>query len=83
MDAGGYGLTIIFAGVIAALRGAEPPPLEHHAPARITHPQHDVLDLPLLHELRRHRRGPGAGAVDRRGSSGSATPCSWSATRTR
>jgi dihydroxyacetone kinase-like predicted kinase len=40
VDAGGYGLTIIFAGVIAALRGAEPPPLEHHAPARITHPQH-------------------------------------------
>jgi DAK2 domain fusion protein YloV len=40
VDAGGYGLTIIFAGVIAALRGAEPPPLEHHAPARVTHPQH-------------------------------------------
>ncbi len=40
VDAGGYGLTIIFAGVIAALRGADPPPLEHHAPARITHPQH-------------------------------------------
>jgi DAK2 domain fusion protein YloV len=41
VDAGGYGLTIIFAGVIAALRGADPPPLEHHAPARITHPQHE------------------------------------------
>jgi DAK2 domain fusion protein YloV len=41
VDAGGYGLTIIFAGVIAALRGAEPPELEHHAPARITHPQHE------------------------------------------
>ena len=40
VDAGGYGLTVIFAGVIAALRGADPPPLEHHAPARITHPQH-------------------------------------------
>ena len=40
MDAGGYGLTIIFAGVIAALRGAEPPPLEHYSPARITQPQH-------------------------------------------
>jgi DAK2 domain fusion protein YloV len=40
VDAGGYGLTIIFAGVIAALRGADPPPLEHHAPARITHPEH-------------------------------------------
>jgi DAK2 domain fusion protein YloV len=40
VDAGGYGLTVMFAGVIAALRGADPPPLEHHAPARVTHPQH-------------------------------------------
>jgi DAK2 domain fusion protein YloV len=40
VDAGGYGLTIIFAGVVAALRGEDPPPLDHHAPARITHPQH-------------------------------------------
>jgi uncharacterized protein len=40
VDAGGYGLTIIFAGVVAALRGEEPPPLDHYAPARITHPQH-------------------------------------------
>jgi len=41
VDAGGYGLTIIFAGVIAALRGAEPPELEHYAPARVTHPEHE------------------------------------------
>jgi len=40
VDAGGYGLTIVFAGVVAALRGDEPPPLEHHAPARISHPEH-------------------------------------------
>ncbi len=40
VDAGGYGLTIMFAGVVAALRGEEPPPLDHYAPARITHPQH-------------------------------------------
>jgi uncharacterized protein len=40
VDAGGYGLTIMFAGVVAALRGEDPPPLEHHRPARITHPQH-------------------------------------------
>jgi DAK2 domain fusion protein YloV len=40
VDAGGYGLTVILAGVIAALRGAEPPALDHHAPARVTHPQH-------------------------------------------
>ncbi|HEY2397649.1 MAG TPA: DAK2 domain-containing protein, partial [Solirubrobacteraceae bacterium] len=40
VDAGGYGLTIIFAGVVAALRGDAPPELDHHAPARITHPEH-------------------------------------------
>jgi uncharacterized protein len=40
VDAGGYGLTIIFAGVVAALRGDEPPDLDHHAPARISHPEH-------------------------------------------
>jgi len=40
VDAGGYGLIVVFAGVIAALRGEEPPELEHRAPARITHPQH-------------------------------------------
>jgi hypothetical protein len=40
VDAGGYALTVIFAGVIAALRGTEAPELDHHAPARITHPEH-------------------------------------------
>jgi dihydroxyacetone kinase-like predicted kinase len=40
VDAGGYGLTIMIAGAIAALRGTEAPSLDHHAPARITHPQH-------------------------------------------
>jgi dihydroxyacetone kinase-like predicted kinase len=41
VDAGGHALTVIFAGVVAVLRGAEPPEIEHHAPARVTHPQHD------------------------------------------
>jgi DAK2 domain fusion protein YloV len=41
VDAGGYGVTIVLAGVVAALRGSEAPELEHYAPARITHPQHD------------------------------------------
>jgi DAK2 domain fusion protein YloV len=41
VDAGGYGLTILFAGMVAALRGTPPPELDHHAPARITHPQHE------------------------------------------
>jgi uncharacterized protein len=40
VDAGGYGLTVIFAGVVAALRGEAAPELEHHAPAQITHPEH-------------------------------------------
>jgi DAK2 domain fusion protein YloV len=40
VDAGGFGLTVILAGVVAALRGAEAPQLDHHAPARVTHPQH-------------------------------------------
>src|ERR1700754_2228725 len=40
VDAGGFGLTVIFAGVVAALRGTEAPELDHHAPARVTHPQH-------------------------------------------
>jgi DAK2 domain fusion protein YloV len=40
VDAGGYALIVIFAGIVAALRGDEPPELGHHAPARITHPHH-------------------------------------------
>ncbi|HEU0251140.1 MAG TPA: DAK2 domain-containing protein [Solirubrobacteraceae bacterium] len=41
VDAGGYALTVIFAGVVAVLRGDQPPELEHHhAPAKITHPEH-------------------------------------------
>jgi DAK2 domain fusion protein YloV len=40
VDAGAYGITIMIAGVIAALRGAEPPPIEQHTAARVTHPQH-------------------------------------------
>ena len=43
VDAGGYGLTIIFAGVVAALRGEDPPELDHHAPARVTHPEHSSV----------------------------------------
>ena len=41
VDAGGYGLTVLFAGVIAALRGSEPPELAHHRAARVTRPQHE------------------------------------------
>jgi uncharacterized protein len=41
VDAGGYGLTVLFAGVIAALRGSEPPEVAHRRAARVTHPQHE------------------------------------------
>jgi DAK2 domain fusion protein YloV len=40
VDAGGYGLTVLLAGMVGALRGTEPPPVDHHAAARVTHPEH-------------------------------------------
>ena len=40
VDAGGYGLTVLLAGIVGALRGSEPPPVEHQRAARVTHPQH-------------------------------------------
>src|SRR4051794_30702537 len=42
VDAGGYGVIVILAGVVAALRGdaAPAPAVAHHAPARVTHPEH-------------------------------------------
>jgi DAK2 domain fusion protein YloV len=41
VDAGGHALTVIFAGVVAALRDEAPPELDHYAPAKITHPEHN------------------------------------------
>ncbi|HEV2060870.1 MAG TPA: DAK2 domain-containing protein, partial [Solirubrobacteraceae bacterium] len=41
VDAGGHALTVIFAGMIAALRGTEAPSVARQAaPARVTHPEH-------------------------------------------
>jgi len=40
VDAGGYGLTVLLAGIVGALRGSVPPALDHHRAARVTHPQH-------------------------------------------
>jgi DAK2 domain fusion protein YloV len=40
VDAGGYGLTVVLAGMVWSLRGKETVAIEHHAAARITHPQH-------------------------------------------
>ncbi|MEY2441215.1 MAG: fatty acid kinase [bacterium] len=41
VDAGGHALTIIVAGMIAALRGSAAPDVAIQAPARISYPQHD------------------------------------------
>jgi hypothetical protein len=42
VDAGGHALTVIFAGVVAALRGTDGPALAHHRPpAQVTHPEHE------------------------------------------
>jgi len=42
VDSGGYAVTVIFAGVVAVLRGSDAPELAHHAaPARVTHPEHE------------------------------------------
>jgi DAK2 domain fusion protein YloV len=42
VDAGGYGVVVLFAGCVAALRGDGPPEVaHHHAPARVTHPEHE------------------------------------------
>src|SRR6202012_365118 len=40
VDAGGYGLPVLMAGMVGALKGSDPPALEHHRAARVTHPQH-------------------------------------------
>ena len=42
VDAGGYGVVVLFAGCVAALRGTRAPEVAHHRPpARVTHPEHD------------------------------------------
>ena len=42
VDAGGHAVTILFAGVVAALRGTEGPEIPRHAaPLRVTHPEHE------------------------------------------
>jgi DAK2 domain fusion protein YloV len=42
VDAGGYALVVLLAGIVGALRGTEPPEVEHQAAAaRVTHPQHE------------------------------------------
>ena len=66
VDAGGYGLTVVLAGMVGALRGSETVQIEHHAPAKVTHPEHASIDLPLLHQLRCNRERPGPAGLHRR-----------------
>ncbi len=40
VDAGGYGLVVVLAGMVGSLRGSETVQLEHHAAAKVSHPQH-------------------------------------------
>jgi DAK2 domain fusion protein YloV len=40
VDAGGYGLVVLLAGIVGALRGGYAPALPHQPPARVSHPQH-------------------------------------------
>ncbi len=65
VDAGGYGLTIIFAGVVAALRGDDAAAARPLRPGAHPPPRAHLLHLPLLHQLRRHRQRPGTGALPR------------------
>ena len=83
VDAGGYALVVIFAGIVAALRGDEPPALEHHAPGARHPSPAPLLDLPLLHQLRGHRPAGSSRAASPRRSRRSATRCWSSATRAR
>ncbi len=40
VDAGAYGLLVVLAGCLGVLRGDAPPELAHHAPAKVSHPEH-------------------------------------------
>ena len=40
VDAGGYALTLVVAGILGVLRGGAPVSIEHQATARVTRPQH-------------------------------------------
>ena len=65
VDAGGYGLVVLLAGIVGALRGGDAPALPHQPAARVSHPQHASTTLPLLHQLRGQRHRARAAALHR------------------
>ncbi len=83
VDAGGYGLVVIFAGVVAALRGDDPPPLRPPRPRAHPSPRAQLLDLSATAPTSRSPavtwRRSGSWSRWRR----SGTRCSWWATPPR
>ena len=79
VDAGGHALTIIFAGIVAALRGTEAPEIEHQAAAasaiRSTSPRPTATARTSPSPARTSTRSASSTS-----SSASATRCWWSAT---
>ena len=66
VDAGGYGVIVIFAGVVAALRGDAAARARAPRAGPDQPPRARVGDVPLVHELRGHRRAPRRARVRRR-----------------
>ena len=85
VDAGGYGVIVIFAGVVAALRGdAAPAARAPRAGAHHATPQHASATYRYCTNFAVTGRGPrGASAFVRARSRRSATRCSSSATAAR
>ena len=85
VDAGGYGLVLILAGVVAGLRGDGGRGARGRPPrgAAAEPPSSRGQPLPLLHQLHRLRLGPRPRATSCRSSRASATRSSSSATRRR
>ena len=83
VDAGGYGLTVLLAGMVGALRGGEAPVVDHHARSPGDPPPARLDDVSLLHQLRRQRRRRWSSGASSTSSSRSATRCLSSATPPR
>ena len=83
VDAGGYGLVLILAGVVAGLRGdgAELPEVPHHEAPRLSRPHHEDSRFRYCTNFIVSGTGLEPVASSCRGWRASATRCSSSATR--